>query len=61
MKYLTLCFVDAVGDDLNSRASSFRLGETDLGKSTAELSNTELMTLEYFDRENQHKNGKNWA
>lgn len=32
----------------------------DAGESAdAELSNTELIVLEFLDRENQHKNGKN--
>lgn len=33
----------------------------DTGESAVELSNIELMVLKYLDREDQHKNGKNWA
>lgn len=33
----------------------------DVGESAGELSDTELIALEYLDREDQHKNVKNRA
>ena len=49
---------------VNSRASSFQPGETDAGGSDAELSDCEVMTLNYFEKEDRRKKGKksiNWA
>ena len=44
---------------MNLRVNSFQPGETDVeGLTDAELSNSELMALEYLDREDLRKKGK---
>lgn len=59
VKHLTPCLIDATSDSMNLRASSFQPGETDVeGSINVELSNSELMALEYLDREDLRKKGK---
>lgn len=56
VKHLTPCFIV----DMNLRASSFQPRETDVeGLTYGKLSNSELMALEYLDREDLRKKGKN--